>query len=93
MIDRPTLRELKRDVEQLGEDDPTADLEVTITRKLVIERERAEREGRTILGVADTPGDVEHVRVDPYELTSEEKIVLDKEFDVEPDTVIKDSDR
>lgn len=63
MIDRPTLRELKRDVEQLGEDDPTADLEVTITRELVIERERADREGRDILGEADVPADGEYVRV------------------------------
>ena len=65
MIDRPTLRELERDVEQLAEDDRTPTRETSITRELVMSRERAEREGREILGPADVAADGDFVRVDP----------------------------
>lgn len=64
----------KRDLEQrlaglrAGEDDEADagdSLDIEINRYLVISRERAEREGREILGEADTPGEREHVRVVP----------------------------
>lgn len=60
-------RNLTRRVESLEADvdDPDDSLDVVINRYLVISRERAEREGREILGEVDTPGDTEHVRVDP----------------------------
>ena len=40
-------------------------LDVQINRHLIISRERAEREGRNIVGVANTPGETEHVTVEP----------------------------
>lgn len=76
-------RRLERRIESLEDDRPEKSLTVKINRELVVTRERAEREGRTILGEADTPGDTEHVRVDPFELTSGEKEMLDAEFSVD----------
>ena len=65
MIDRPTLRELKRDVEQLGEDGRTPTRETSIIRVLVMSRKRAERGDCEILGPADVAADGDFVRVDP----------------------------
>lgn len=40
-------------------------IDVQINHLLVISREQAEREGRDILGEVDTPGETEHVKVEP----------------------------
>ena len=59
----PSKRDLTRRVEALAEDHQTTELEVRIVDELVIERERAEREGREILGPANVPADGDYVRV------------------------------
>ena len=62
---RKSKRELERDVEQLAEDGRTPTREMSITRELVMSRERAECEGREILGSEDVAVDGDFVRVDP----------------------------
>lgn len=58
--------DLEERVARLEDEQSTAEsVEVHINRLLVISREQAEREGREILGVADTPGETEHVKVEP----------------------------
>lgn len=59
----PTRNELEQQLDTLVEDSQTSELEVSIVNELVIERERAEREGREILGDANVPADEEYVRV------------------------------
>lgn len=46
-----------------GEGEPEGDPDFVIRQGLVMFREDAEREGREILGPADTPGDRDAVRV------------------------------
>lgn len=59
-------RHLEKRVERLEDEQSDSDsIDVRITRRLVISRERAERENREILGVVDTPGETEHVSVEP----------------------------
>ena len=48
-----------------GEGEPEGDPDIVIRQGLVMFREDAEREGREILGPADTPGDRDAVRVRP----------------------------
>jgi hypothetical protein len=62
-------RKSKREIERLAADleerakPGIAGFETTITRALIVPRERAEREGLEILETADVPHDREHVRV------------------------------
>ena len=78
MTDREDLRErLDAVEEELGDADeltvetiwsheePAGDPDIVIRRGVVMFREDAEREGREILGPADTPGDRDTVRVRP----------------------------
>lgn len=60
-----TRRALRRRLEKLEESGGTVDVETSITRALIMTRERAEREGREILGPADVATDSDLVRVDP----------------------------
>lgn len=57
---------LKKRLSRLEDEQSTTEsLDVQINHLLVISREQAEREGREILGVVDTPGETEHVKVEP----------------------------
>lgn len=61
-------RDIERRLEQLEDDsdpDPALDRETSITRALVVRRERAERESREILGPADVTADGDFVKVNP----------------------------
>ncbi|ADJ16958.1 hypothetical protein [Halalkalicoccus jeotgali] len=60
-----TRRSLEDRVDSLESGRSGGSLGIEFNHVLVMSRERAEREGREILGVADTPGDAEHVRVEP----------------------------
>lgn len=57
---------LKKHLARLEDEQSTTEsLDVQINHLLVISREQAEREDHNILGVVDTPGEKEHVKVKP----------------------------
>lgn len=60
-----TRRALEQRVESLERENPGGSPDVRINHYLVMSREQAERESREILGRVDTPGEAEHVRVEP----------------------------
>lgn len=62
---RARLDKLESEMETEDDHPPDDSLDVVINRYLVISRERAEREDREILEVVDTPGETEHVKVEP----------------------------
>lgn len=88
---RETRRSIESDLEALedretaGKGDP--ELSISIQRQWVMTRERAESEGRRILGEYDEgPDDADLVIVDEFGTTAEERALLNETFDVEPDT-------
>lgn len=58
---RKTRRDIERELEDIS--NPSTGLNVTIRREHIMTRKRAEREGREIIGPADTPGDTDFARV------------------------------